>query len=161
MRAISLWQPWATLWLLSDPDEKVFETRSWYTSYRGELLVHAAKKRDGEVREFLQARGVHERLAAHGLTVADLNYGALIGKVRLIGCCQMRNMLSAYQALSERELSFGNWEPERYAWERAARPVLFRKPIRYCGSQGLFDVPASVVAEAEKEVPCASTQIKS
>lgn len=40
MKAISLTQPWATLVHLG---AKRVETRSWYTSYRGQLVIHAAK----------------------------------------------------------------------------------------------------------------------
>lgn len=137
MQTISLWQPWATLWLLTDPDEKVFETRSWYTSYRGPLMVHAAKKRDGEVRDYLECRYFRERLAAHGLTPSDLAFGALIGKVYLIGCSRMDRMPEP----SERERMAGNWEPDRFAWERAPHPVLFSNPIPFRGAQGLFDAP--------------------
>src|ERR1700690_2861117 len=118
MLAISLWQPWATLWLLSNPDEKVFETRHWYTGVRGPILVHAAKKRDGEVREFLECRLVRERLAIHGLRVADLAYGALIGEANIIGCCRMDRMPGP----SPLERGFGNWEPDRFAWERGPNP---------------------------------------
>jgi len=146
VKCISLWQPWATLWLLSDPDEKVFETRSWYTSHRGPLLIQAAKKRDGEVRNFLEARFVHERLAAHGLSVDDLVYGAIIGQVNVIGCCRMDRMPEP----SERERMFGNWEPGRYAWERHSAPTLFRTPIAYRGAQGLFDVPVGVALEGSR-----------
>ncbi len=144
MKAISLWQPHATLWLLSGPDEKVFETRDWYCAYRGDLLVHAAKKRDGEVREALESRYFRERLDVHGLTVADLAFGAVIGQVRLIGCCQMRNVPEP----EERERQAGLWTPERYAWERGRAPKLFARPIPWKGSQGFFDVPASVILAA-------------
>lgn len=41
MKAISLWQPWATLISTGD---KTWETRSWATTYRGPLAIHAAKK---------------------------------------------------------------------------------------------------------------------
>lgn len=41
MKAISLWQPWATFIAIG---EKWLETRSWSTSYRGPLLIHAAKR---------------------------------------------------------------------------------------------------------------------
>ena len=40
MKAITLTQPWATLVSLG---LKRFETRSWQTSYRGPLAIHAAK----------------------------------------------------------------------------------------------------------------------
>jgi len=40
MKALSLWQPWASLVALR---VKTIETRSWSTSYRGPLAIHAAK----------------------------------------------------------------------------------------------------------------------
>lgn len=40
MRAISLWEPWASL---IRTGAKTFETRSWETKYRGLLLICAAK----------------------------------------------------------------------------------------------------------------------
>jgi len=38
MKAITLWQPWASLIALG---EKTIETRSWSTKYRGPLAIHA------------------------------------------------------------------------------------------------------------------------
>lgn len=42
MKALSLWQPWASAIALG---AKRVETRSWETLYRGPLLIHAAKRR--------------------------------------------------------------------------------------------------------------------
>ena len=42
MKAISLWNPWAALIRCG---AKTIETRSWSTQYRGQLAIHAAKKR--------------------------------------------------------------------------------------------------------------------
>jgi hypothetical protein len=124
---------------LRNPDEKIYETRHWYTGYRGELVVHAAKKSDGEVRAALSDPYMLERLAAHDIEhVTDLAFGALIGRVRLVGCCQM----SLIPEPSERERLVGCWEPERYAWERGALTTIFSRPIPWKGSQGFFDVPA-------------------
>ena len=39
MKAITIWQPWATLLPLG---VKLYETRSWATSYRGPIAIHAA-----------------------------------------------------------------------------------------------------------------------
>ena len=41
MKAISLWQPWASAIAAG---VKTVETRSWPTSYRGPLAIHAAKR---------------------------------------------------------------------------------------------------------------------
>lgn len=42
MKALTLWQPWASLVALG---VKSIETRSWSTPYRGQLAIHAAKTR--------------------------------------------------------------------------------------------------------------------
>lgn len=137
MKAISLWQPWALLWLLSDPDEKVFETRSWHTSYRGPLLVHAAKTNNAEVRDFMGSSGLRKVRSEHGLELEDFQFGAIIGKVDLVGCY----LMSRIPEPSEREETWGNWTPTRYAWERGGKPIRFAEPIPYRGAQGLFEVP--------------------
>ncbi len=41
MKAITLWQPWASLIAIG---AKKIETRSWATKYRGPLAIHAAIK---------------------------------------------------------------------------------------------------------------------
>lgn len=41
MKAITVWQPWASL-LASG--RKKYETRSWATSYRSPIAIHAAKR---------------------------------------------------------------------------------------------------------------------
>ncbi|MEY8230191.1 2-oxoglutarate dehydrogenase E1 [Oscillospiraceae bacterium 50-16] len=41
MKAITIWQPWANLLPL---DIKQYETRSWETSYRGPIAIHAATR---------------------------------------------------------------------------------------------------------------------
>lgn len=43
MRAITLWQPWASAVALGS---KTIETRHWSTNYRGPLAIHAAKRRN-------------------------------------------------------------------------------------------------------------------
>ena len=48
MKAISIWQPWATLIALG---EKRIETRGWETRYRGPLAIHAAKRWDRELAD--------------------------------------------------------------------------------------------------------------
>lgn len=42
MKALSLWQPWATLIAVG---QKRIETRHWPTTYRGPLAIHATKRR--------------------------------------------------------------------------------------------------------------------
>jgi hypothetical protein len=134
MKAISLWQPWASLIMV---DAKRYETRSWATAHRGPLLIHAAKTRRGiaEASESLRHE-VWERFAFE-----ELPFGALIGVVQLVEVLAtegptVRGMLQA----RPQEAIFGNFEPGRFAWElRSVRA--FAQPIPYRGQQGLFEVP--------------------
>lgn len=41
MKAITIWQPWASLLACG---AKQYETRSWKTDYRGPIAIHAAQK---------------------------------------------------------------------------------------------------------------------
>ena len=41
MKALTIWQPWASL-LVSG--RKKYETRSWATAYRGPIAIHAAMR---------------------------------------------------------------------------------------------------------------------
>jgi hypothetical protein len=41
MKAITIWQPWASLLACG---AKKYETRSWKTDYRGPIAIHVAKK---------------------------------------------------------------------------------------------------------------------
>ena len=45
MKALTLYQPWATLIAIG---AKKIETRSWGTNYRGPLAIHAGKNREWE-----------------------------------------------------------------------------------------------------------------
>ncbi len=139
MKCISLWQPFATLWLLEG--EKQFETRSWHTSHRGPLLVHAAGLRNSQIKDFSNCSGVREALWRHNLLPQDLAFGSIIGEVDIIGCWKMSDLPEP----SEREASFGNWAPGRYAWERAPNARIYSKPIPYAGSQRVFNVREGAV----------------
>jgi hypothetical protein len=140
VKAISLWQPWATLWLLSSPDEKVFETRTWETSYRGPLLIHAAATRNQGIGAALRDRQVLAALERHGLAPSRLFYGAVIGKLNLIGCHPTES-----HRPSEREKSFGNWRPGGFAWKRGESPEIFTLPVLFKGQRAFFDVRGELI----------------
>jgi len=130
MKAISLWQPYASLWL---SPAKVHETRGWGTSYRGELLVHAAKRaaeRDDDLDALVRKYGL------------KLPTGGIIGVLTLVDCRQMKHT----RPENEDDLICGYWSNERLAWKRGAFRM-FERPIPYRGMQGLFDVPDTVWLE--------------
>ena len=130
MKAISLWQPWASLWL---SERKVHETRHWPTSHRGPLLVHAAKRfeKNFELDDPLRIILDNE---FGGHWAMDLPTGALIGTVELVACVPTGGLQLAID-----DYHCGDFTAGRYAWRRGAFH-LFTRPIPYRGRQGIFDV---------------------
>ena len=126
MKAITVWQPWATLLATG---QKHNETRSWKTSYRGEILIHAAKTD-------------HSGILLH-IPMEELKHfqkaGVIIGKANLVDCFQIDE---AYRRKLQREnpaeLAFGDYAIGRYAWVMADA-ILFNKPIPASGKQGLWN----------------------
>ena len=55
MRAITIQQPWASLIMAGI---KTVENRTWATSHRGRLAIHAGRKFDDEAIEILRAAGI-------------------------------------------------------------------------------------------------------
>ena len=135
MKAISLWQPWASLWI-SDP--KVHETRHWPTSYRGWLVVHAAKRRIDDLSGD-RLDEICDGIWGHHWGL-ELPRGALIGAVKLVSCIRMNKTAPA----SEDDEECGDWSDERYAWRRDQFKV-FDQPIPYRGQQGMFVVPDNLL----------------
>ena len=146
MKAISLWQPWASLWL---SDAKVHETRAWSTPVRGTIAVHAAKK-------VLRL----DELSQDLLDVIHVTFGgsfqpprgAIIGTVDIVDCYPtMRSRLHEAERLdrawSPSDRICGNWEPGRFAFKRN-RFRRFDRPIPYVGRQGWFNVPDELVRSA-------------
>ena len=143
MKTISLWQPWASLWLT---DAKVHETRHWPTNHRGPLLVHASKR-------LVSACGA----AVDEICIRrfgpmwrkELPTGAVIGAVNLEACVPTE---SAYGEVAEvcDDLTCGNFSPGRYAWRRGPRPLPFGTPVLWTGRQGLFNVDSEAIEEYVK-----------
>ncbi len=127
MKAISLWEPWATLIALG---KKQYETRSWGTFYRGPLLICASKKR-------LPFVEIASLLYHFQLTADDLQYGKAVAIVSLTAIFKTDHL--EYK-LDPTEKIVGDFSPGRYAWklENIRR---FKKPSWVRGKQGLFDVP--------------------
>lgn len=151
MRALSLWQPWATLIALQ---AKRFETRSWYTSYRGRLIIHAAKNAEG--MELCIKRPYFDVLNQAGYIVngkPSLPMGCAICVVDLVGCYRTNGHGIGYHidgGIGERpepaphEREFGDYSEGRYAWQLENVRV-FDAPIPMKGMQGLFDVDEALL----------------
>lgn len=134
MKALSLWQPWGTLMEL---EAKRNETRSWGTSYRGPLAIHAAKKWNGDLSKLCWREPFWAALRDH----LPLPLGHILCVVDLFDCVQI-NAGNAPPPDSD-ERAFGDYTPGRFMW-RTRNCVRLAKPIPFCGAQGFFEVPDSL-----------------
>lgn len=137
MKAISLWQPWASLWCSR---RKVHETRHWRCRHRGWLLVHAAKRFEKELDDPLRLI-LDDEFGPDW--PKDLPTGALIGMVNVVDCLPTQTLLGD-AAASDDDRECGDFAPGRFAWKQDEFR-LFDQPIPYRGAQGIFNVPDNVI----------------
>lgn len=136
MKAISLWQPWASLWVSG---RKIHETRHWSTNHRGWLLVHAAKRFEKTVGEHLEDILIDE---FGGHWSIDLPTGALIGAIKLDDCIPSERIYPNGSLLDD--YWCGDFSKGRFGWF-ATECKVFASPIPYKGMQGMFSVPTEIV----------------
>ncbi|MEQ8577588.1 MAG: ASCH domain-containing protein [Balneola sp.] len=130
MKAISLWQPWATLMA---NNFKTIETRGWKTNYRGDLLICSTKNG-------LSKKAFNETVEHLGMKELEYPLGQALCVVDLYDVIQT-DMLSFYDYFSEEE--FGDYSPGRFAWlTDSCRPI---KPFQVVGQQGLFNVDDELI----------------
>jgi ASCH domain-containing protein len=115
MKALTIHQPWA--WAILNCGKTV-ENRSWATSYRGPLLIHAGRK-------IVPAEHYRHLFEAP----ADLPLGAVIEVVELVDC--IRNASSAWAVA-------GLWH-----WV-IRNPRVFAKPIPARGNVGIFELEVTL-----------------
>ena len=139
MKALTLWQPWASLVAVG---AKAYETRSWDTPYRGELVIHAAQRSIEKelstclLPHFKQA--LHEWFGFEILgDVYRLPHGAGLAVVELVDIFPTEKVRDQ---LSESELAFGNYADGRFAWELELIHQ-FDDPVPQRGFQKLWDWP--------------------
>jgi len=135
MKAISLWQPWATLMAIGS---KRNETRSWPTSHRGPLAIHAAKKWDGHLKRLCTLPPYNEHLSK--FDPDDLPRGAIVCVVNVIDCVKITDT----NAPIDDENNFGDYTPGRFMW---ITNNVRRLPeaVPFVGAQWFFDVPDDLI----------------
>ena len=152
MKAITVYQPWASLLACG---AKKYETRSWPTYYRGPIAIHAGKKpyNLGEI-DFGLVRGFMGA-AETALGIYEANnapLGAVVATAELVECyeisadpegpflCVQWDGKNGDHELIVKgdEILFGDWQPGRFAWEFVNMKLL-PKPIPARGRQGLWD----------------------
>lgn len=129
MKALTLHQPWATLMA---EGLKTYETRSWTTSYRGPIAIHAGLHVDFEACE-------HVDLIRCSIHQLGFENGLLLPRGEILAVAELVDVIPtevALQRVSPEELGYGNFEPGRFAWRiQGVRKVAGRVPCR--GFQGL------------------------
>jgi hypothetical protein len=165
MKAISLLQPWASLVAIG---AKKIETRSWPTSFRGKLAIHASKgfpKWSRELcPEFAKLLGIKDYKGSwlYYLEYGVGPFGKVIATCNLVDCIKILhvdkyhiftgNNLANNRSISvvgTEELSFGDYTPGRYAWLlEDVKPL--PEPIPAKGHQGLWEwePPEGVIINA-------------
>lgn len=121
MKALTICQPYAHLIATG---EKRVENRTWPTSYRGPLLIHAGKSRDWLT----------------GDDPAGMVFGAVVATATLADCLHInaierREHAGTYPWLCDHEHTSGPW-----CWVLTNVQAL-PEPVPARGAQGLWDMP--------------------
>lgn len=143
MKAISLWQPFASAYLRQEL--KVHETRHWVCppAIIGQrVMIHASKR---VIAPTLLGEEVEAAtVAAFGSGWRkSLPFGALVGSVVVAGCGKMGPFTGVAPA-HDLDRIFGLWEDGRFAWRGEDRRLL-ATPIPWKGGQGWFNIPDDLV----------------
>lgn len=122
LRALTVRQPWA--WAIVHGGKDV-ENRTWPTSYRGRLIIHAGGKLETEALAVVESRSDAAVPASD-----EFVRGAIIGTVELVDCVRDSDSVWA--------------QPDHWHWLlRQPRPL--RTPYPCVGKLGLWRPPADVL----------------
>lgn len=144
MKALSLWQPWASLIVWTD--SKKHETRSWpcpKTVIGKEIAIHATAALPVEARlavaesEDLYRLLRRTSLIRLGSGLDDLPRGAVLGVARVLECRRTEDAGLLYH-VSQDDLTASDWSPGRFAWRLEVTDV-FPEPVPAKGAQGLWE----------------------
>lgn len=149
MRAITLTQPWATLVALG---EKTIETRSWSTSYRGPIAIHAAKGFPKDAWMLCMEEPFFEVLTkTHHLWATNLPRGEVIATAYLRDCISTTSDACkfAIERGSPHESAFGDYSPGRFGLLLDSVRRL-TKTIPFRGMLGLWEFPDTYLREQDE-----------
>jgi len=135
MKALTICQPYPEEIMLL---RKRVENRTWYTSYRGPLLIHAGKSRAWLTSTEDELEKEYGR---------QLEFGAIVGQADLVDCLRA----SEIEAGKHEAKHPGLMAPEHVHHVNGpwclvlANARRFPKAIPYRGAQGFFLVPQAVL----------------
>jgi hypothetical protein len=153
MKAISLWEPWASAMAVG---LKANETRNLPTHYRGQLAICSAKKLPSAVH-------VHEAVVCllwnnrqrfpgyHG-NMMDLLLSLPFGKVVCVVDvfdCRPTELETGW--ITFEEYLLGNYAPGRWVWKTRNYKKL-EHPVPVMGRQGFFNLPPDVEEKVKNQL---------
>lgn len=123
VRAVSVARPWAGLIVRSGKD---VENRTWPTSYRGRLVIHASQRWDAHATDLATAAGLPSAAREHPC--------GYLGTVDLVGVHHARQCRGGCSLWAE---------PDSWHWV-LLHPHALPAPLPGPGRLGLFTPPAAV-----------------
>lgn len=142
MKALTLWQPWATL--LAHGRKRI-ETRSWRPRYVREpfyLAVHASSYWSKALHGMTCQEPFRSELAQCGVRVVDqMSMSAVVGVVRVLQCVQTVEIAEGGRfagLLTEKEGKFGDYTPGRWGWV-CDQFLPFPEPVPCKGQRFLWE----------------------
>ena len=139
MKALTLTQPWATLVALQ---AKSIETRSWRTSYRGPLAIHAAKRMPKSASLLCCQEPFRAALEAGGYKLENSTtnnpFGLPLGAIIAVAILTDIQPITPENQPPEPEHSFGDYTPGRFAW-MLQNIYRLPDPIPASGRLGLWE----------------------
>lgn len=130
MKVLTLNEPFASL---IKNKKKYIETRSWKTNYRGELYIHAGKKKID--------KSIYERKELlHLIGDDEMNFSKVVCKCELVDCIYMTSEYIEYIKEKEpQQFICGEYKVGRYAWIlKNIQPIQCNKKIS--GKLGIWNL---------------------
>ena len=128
MKVLSLLEPWASL---VKEKIKCIETRSWKTNYRGELYIHASKRKVSKKDEKVNA-------LVYLLENKEFKYGHIIAKCKLTDCIYMDDEYITDIQKNKIAYICGEYSVGRYAWILEDIEIL-ETPLQAKGKLGIWN----------------------
>lgn len=146
MKGLSLWQPWASLMAIG---AKRYETRSWSTSYRGLVAIHAAQQWNEDLKSTARDNKHFWNTLVPSLpnrSLSDIPRGCFIALGKLHRVLSTTTHAEAIPSEDTEEFWFGDYSPGRFMWIFDGVWKL-KEPVYAPGHQGLW-----TLQEAEADV---------
>lgn len=128
MKVLSLTEPYATI---IKEGKKTIETRSWKTSYRVKLYIHASSTKIPK-----EYKNNKELMSL--VDINNLNYGYIICSCDLVDCIEMTKEFIENVKQNKNEYISGVYAKGRYAWILKNIEII-ENPIKAKGHLGIWN----------------------